>query len=108
MTMTAMLLIGIAIAVLLYIVLQRLDRIISLQSEGRDLQRDQRDTLIHIADLLEVPYGEELDRKEEERDRRRSEEDDRKLHRAIADFANEQGIPVPEPHTYRPQRPPKG
>jgi hypothetical protein len=99
--MTAMLLVGIAIAVLLYIVVQRLDRIIILQTEQRDLQTNQRDALIHIADLLEVPYGEELDRREEERDRRRS---DRDLRKAIADFANSVGAPVPEP---RPQRPPK-
>ena len=35
MTVTAMLLVGIAIAVLLYIVVQRLDRIIILQTERR-------------------------------------------------------------------------
>jgi len=41
-----------------------------------------------------MPYREELDRK-------RSEKADRDLDKAIADFANERGIPVPEPHTYR-------
>lgn len=106
--MTAILLIGIAIAVLLYIVVQRLDRIIILQTEQRDLQMTHRDALIHIADLLEVPYGEELRRKEEELDRRRSERENRKLEKAIADFGNAVGAAVPEPHSYRPQRPPKG
>jgi hypothetical protein len=111
MTMTAMLLIAIAIAVLLYIVVQRLDRIIALQTEQQDLQTDQRNTLIHIADLLEVPYGEELDRKGKERDRRvrerERERDERVLAKVIADHANAIGMPVPEPHASRLQRPPK-
>jgi len=52
--MTEMLVIGIAIAVLLYLsfylgIVGRLNRIIELQT-------DQRDALARIADLLEVPY----------------------------------------------------
>jgi hypothetical protein len=89
MTMSAMLLIGIAIAVLLYIVVQRLDRIISVQLDQKELQKEQRFHLISIANLLRVPYGEEVDR-------RWREKEDRDLQKAIADFGN------------GPQQPPKG
>jgi hypothetical protein len=85
----------VALIVGLYIVVQRLDRIISLQNVQRELQIEQRgaqetqkNVLIHIADLLEVPYREELDRKEER-------------------WRSEKGIPVPKPHASRLQRPPQ-
>jgi len=112
MSLTTIAAIGVAALIVgLYIVVQRLDRIVILQTEQRDFQRDQRDTLIHIADLLEVPYGEELDRKEKERDRRvrerERERDERELAKVIADHANAIGMPVPEPHASRLQRPPK-
>ena len=81
----------------MYIVVQRLDQIISLQIIQRD---SQREVLIRIGDLLNVPYGEELRRRERERS-------DRETDKAIADFANSVGAPVPDPNTYRPQRPPK-
>jgi hypothetical protein len=57
MTMIAMLLVGIAIAVLLYIVVQRLDRIITLQLQ----HQEQHQLRLHqIISLLE---REELDRR---------------------------------------------
>ena len=62
-----------ALIIGLYIIVQRLDRIIALQLAQQDLQKEQRywetkqrDTLTHIADLLEVPYGEDLHRRRTE------------------------------------------
>lgn len=72
--MTAMLLVGIAIAVLLYIVVQRLDRIIALQ-----LQHQER--LGRIIGLLELPYQRAV-----VREREKADQPDPLLEKAIADF----------------------
>jgi type II secretory pathway component PulJ len=71
--MTAMLLVGIAIAVLLYIVVQRLDRIIALSLQ-------QQDHLRRIIGLLELPHQQAVDREREKADAG--------LEKAIADFGN--------------------
>ena len=63
MTVTAMLLVGIAIAVLLYIVVQRLDRIIILQTERRKEHLDalNRHRLLRAAHRKEIEKAEDKD-----------------------------------------------
>ena len=95
MTMTAaMLLIGIGIAVLLFIVVQRLDRIIALQLQHQDLTKESLQRLGRTASLLEdLPYREELERKRSEKAAR---EAGREFDMDVAELKRRLGQ---EPHT---------
>ena len=75
-TATMLLVVAIAIAVLLYIVVQRLDRIIALQLLQQDYQKEH---YWRLGEIMGLAYGEELGRRVKAANQAESE-------KMIADF----------------------